>query len=249
MLSIEPKYVYTTGQAVTVKFRIEKVSRRKDGKRFKICFDVDYENSSEYQDYDIKAVMTEPVVVLSKRKNSVNSTGSQPKSLSKKRLKAKKNEEKANAKDAKGIAQIQTSIKNLEKKLSKLHERVVQLESENKTLRSRLSEDFALESLSEYQAVASLAEPVEVRKTRSSPFRRNKVDESSWDDGLHTISFDDEESISLKPIPVRTKSSKYTASAELTLLISRSLLCIDEPMNFDFGIPSASFGPRNYIAD
>ena len=169
--------------------------------------------------------MTEPVVVLSKRKNSVNSVGSQPKSLAKKRLKASKNDEKSSAKEVKGIAQIQASIKTLEKKVTQLHERVAFLESENKTLRSRYSDDFALESLSEYQAVASLAEQEEERKSRGTSSRMLKVDESSWDDGLYMLKYEGETSNPLKQLS-RNKSSKCCPGIASMMCEERLLTCL-----------------------
>lgn len=232
ILSTEPECLDYTGQPIVVKFRIEKVSRRKDGKRFKICFDVDLDKSSQYEKCNIHPVMTEPVVVLSKRKNSVNSTGSQPKGVSKKRLKTGKNDEKNAAKDSKGLAQLQSSVRVLEKKLFELTERVSVLETENKMLQSKLNDDFALETLSEYQAVASLAEPDEDLKNRSTPNRRNKMDDSTWEDNLCMLKFDkfeEGDSSTLKPIPTRRNKSS--------------------DMNFNFGLPSASFGPRNYFGE
>ena len=63
ILSYEPNVVTSSDEIVTLKFRIEKVSRRKDGQRFKVRFDVT--SASTFQ---AKPVSTTCVNVLSKRK-------------------------------------------------------------------------------------------------------------------------------------------------------------------------------------
>lgn len=66
VLSQEPKVVTSTEQKVTVKFRIEKVSRRKDGQRFKVCFSSDRGACAR----EVAPCFTSSVCVLSKRKSS-----------------------------------------------------------------------------------------------------------------------------------------------------------------------------------
>lgn len=72
VLSVEPKTLTSTNEVFTVNFRIEKVSRRKDGKRFRVRFDVNKEKTQllDYVTLDkVEAVETQPVTVLSKRKS------------------------------------------------------------------------------------------------------------------------------------------------------------------------------------
>jgi hypothetical protein len=66
VLSQEPKVVTSTEQKVTVKFRIEKVSRRKDGQRFKVCFS----SGRGACVREVAPCFTSSVCVLSKRKSS-----------------------------------------------------------------------------------------------------------------------------------------------------------------------------------
>jgi hypothetical protein len=66
VLSQEPRVVTSTEQKVTVKFRIEKVSRRKDGQRFKVCFRSDKSTFAR----EVAPCFTSSVCVLSKRKSS-----------------------------------------------------------------------------------------------------------------------------------------------------------------------------------
>jgi len=65
VVSVEPPNVSTANENMVVKFRIEKVSRRKDGQRFKLRMDIDEAESTA----DIRgSVFTSAVCVLSKRK-------------------------------------------------------------------------------------------------------------------------------------------------------------------------------------
>lgn len=70
VLSVEPKSVSRSGQRVTVKFRIEKVSRRKDGRKFRLSLDCDKEGALP------ERACTSPVMVLSKRKSQASVSGS-----------------------------------------------------------------------------------------------------------------------------------------------------------------------------
>ncbi|GBG27569.1 N-fatty-acyl-amino acid synthase/hydrolase PM20D1.1 [Hondaea fermentalgiana] len=63
VISVEPKMVTRSGQRVTVKFRIEKVSRRKDGRKFRLSLGCDKEGALA------ERACTSPVMVLSKRKS------------------------------------------------------------------------------------------------------------------------------------------------------------------------------------
>lgn len=72
VLNIEPKTVTSTNETFTVKFRIEKVSRRKDGKKFRVRFDFNNAKSNllDYVGTDmLSSVQTSAVTVLSKRKS------------------------------------------------------------------------------------------------------------------------------------------------------------------------------------
>ena len=74
VLSAEPKTVTSTNEVFIVKFRIEKVSRRKDGKKFRLRFDYN-EESSHLLDYvsgsKLSSVETTSITVLSKRKSPI----------------------------------------------------------------------------------------------------------------------------------------------------------------------------------
>lgn len=72
VLSLEPKILCSLDDKITVKFRIEKVSRRKDGQRFKVRFDV---NPSSKALFEVASATTTPVVVLSKRKSPASVLG------------------------------------------------------------------------------------------------------------------------------------------------------------------------------
>lgn len=65
--------------SVTIQFRLEKVSRRKDGQRFKVLFEIDDSNPN-VAELDIEPVFCQPIVVYSKRKPEM-----QPRNRTKKR--------------------------------------------------------------------------------------------------------------------------------------------------------------------
>lgn len=63
--------------ALEIRFRIEKVSRRKDGQRF--CLRLDADNSKCEEDVsEIEGCFTNPICVLSKRKNHSTGAGGTP---------------------------------------------------------------------------------------------------------------------------------------------------------------------------
>lgn len=204
ILSIEPNIVNATEQSVVVKFRIEKVSRRKDGKKFKVCFDIDYDKSSQYRNAGIRRVLTNSVVVLSKRKNSITGTSTQPTCSKKKRPKVSKAEEKQ-AKTNQLMTRVQAAIKDLEGKISNLNSRVSILESENKNLKARLHLDIDADVLSivedEYEDV--------IGTSLIAPARNRSM--STTTAGMYSpymTKFEDPEALMLAPLQKRSKSCK-----------------------------------------
>lgn len=195
VFSVEPNCVSTTDEEVVVKFRIEKVSRRKDGKKFKISFDAQYEES-QHRNIAIVSALTEPIIVLSKRKNSINSTGSNPKHQSKKKGKA---DEASKAKKAKGLQQVANAIKSLERKVLELHQRVSYLESENKALRGRMNDDM-YEPLDEYQAVSRVSSD----SAKALVEKEQKISDIGFDSAF-LIRYD--EDANGKHMPARSKST------------------------------------------
>jgi len=97
LLEIEPRYLTSTNEPIVLKYRVEKVSRRKDGKKFQVRFEVDARKSKVLRDYSLAGIenaVTSAVVVLSKRKNSFTgkSQGNGSKNASKRRNVPKKTE-------------------------------------------------------------------------------------------------------------------------------------------------------------
>lgn len=70
MMATDPKsmWVRSDDNECHVRFRIEKVSRRKDGQRFKVLFEVDDSGECPDEFKHMKPVLTEPICVMSKRK-------------------------------------------------------------------------------------------------------------------------------------------------------------------------------------
>lgn len=70
MMATDPKsmWVRSDDSECHVRFRIEKVSRRKDGQRFKVLFEVDDSGECPEEFKHMKPVLTEPICVMSKRK-------------------------------------------------------------------------------------------------------------------------------------------------------------------------------------
>eukprot|EP00516_Mucochytrium_quahogii_P007041 CAMPEP_0203749202 /NCGR_PEP_ID=MMETSP0098-20131031/3850_1 /ASSEMBLY_ACC=CAM_ASM_000208 /TAXON_ID=96639 /ORGANISM=" , Strain NY0313808BC1" /LENGTH=318 /DNA_ID=CAMNT_0050638191 /DNA_START=334 /DNA_END=1290 /DNA_ORIENTATION=+ len=160
VLSMEPKSITTTDQRILVKFRIEKVSRRKDGQRFKVRFDLDEQLSTPLC-REVKPAFTSPVCVLSKRKfPSLHHDGHGSLSVPQKKLSAAKRS-KSSSKNMlsasmmsgarRGSHQISKSemvtletvmamrrtIALLESKVSTLTDRVQFLEKENVVKKER----------------------------------------------------------------------------------------------------------------
>mmetsp|Transcript_14177 Transcript_14177/g.26248 ORF Transcript_14177/g.26248 Transcript_14177/m.26248 type:complete len:302 (+) Transcript_14177:416-1321(+) len=136
VVSLEPKIVTRTNQKVVIKFRIEKVSRRKDGQRFKVRIDIDQKQTP----CDIGPVFTSPVCVLSKRKFN---TGTQGKKRSNSQSSAKRLKTIASSSSTESMRDstapvsatalaLQKAFSSLESKVAQLTNRVEFLEGELK---------------------------------------------------------------------------------------------------------------------
>lgn len=161
ILSIEPKFITSTNQPVTLKFRIEKVSRRKDGKKFKVRFEVDSDTSipaAGFSFHGVRPATTTAVVVLSKRKTSFSGDRSgQPLNPNLKRKASKKSEKGSKTVElsVEVLARIRDTISFLESQVVDLNHRVSHLESGQgsremngkgmKRERSDMGEDFNME--------------------------------------------------------------------------------------------------------
>ncbi|CAK9011721.1 Hypothetical protein SCF082_LOCUS11214 [Durusdinium trenchii] len=144
VMGIEPKAVVSADQDVVVKFRIEKVSRRKDGQRFKVWFDTEFDS--------IAGCYTSPVTVLSKRKFTSQNQRANGNALknreSPKRARSASASlaygrrgshpvTKAEVLSAEAVATMRQALRVLETKVVSLSDRVLVLEKENADLKRR----------------------------------------------------------------------------------------------------------------
>lgn len=184
------------------------MSRRKDGKKFRIRFDFDHGKSMISKSYKISSVMTESVVVLSKRKLSVSSNSDKASKVPKKKTKHQKEEGYAKI-SGRIVDKLRTAINNLESKVADLHERVSQLESENKALKFQISSEDTMEFFDDFQN--SQAKNKRGRYSgisRAKGKDNNSSFESSLDEGLYPVKYEGDDGISLKPLGSRTRSCK-----------------------------------------
>jgi len=226
VLSIEPKCVSSTDDKVTCKFRIEKVSRRKDGQRFKVRFDANVDGSQA----DVASVFTSPVCVLSKRKstvlgerrnNNIDTSNIKVKSTSPvKRIKPVSNGGRtrgASMSVTKGELQFEELIamrkamSDMGKKIDTLVKRVGFLEDQNTFLR---------ETINKRGRTDALCYPERVKREKLAHTTDNaKLKLDHADTEILACIVDDVE-------PARGGFLKRAASSDVT---------------FNFGLPSASF--------
>lgn len=217
LLSIEPPHITKSEQPMVVKFRIEKVSRRKDGKKFKLRYDVDYENSN-IGNLVFNTVYTNPVVVLSKRKLSFNSTGSTVKSLPKKKGRNGKENERID--DYSNWTKMHKQMLKMEARIVDLSDRIAVLESDNKNLRVHLDETAHNPlSTDDYRPRATMKANFNDKKAMRQRNPTNKLlADSFMDIGDFPIRYEDDSWRGMK-----------TGKSNSDLL------------NFDFGLPSSAF--------
>lgn len=137
IISVEPKTITATNEKFTVNFRIEKVSRRKDGKKFRVRFDVNKE-VSQVLDYisieTVDKVETRAITVLSKRKNHSNHHSGEESRARKRRASTSTTRVKVK-KEVKVpldfIRQLTEKIDSLESQVVELRQKVERLERKN----------------------------------------------------------------------------------------------------------------------
>lgn len=144
VLSVDPKTITSTNEIFTVNFRVEKVSRRKDGKRFKVRFDIN-KDSSHLLNYvsvaGTRCIETQAITVLSKRKNNHGNhqNNSQIQVKEEHKLKRRKTSQSEPEKQKEislplnFFLKLKESIGLLEENVRALNERVAVLERKNIT--------------------------------------------------------------------------------------------------------------------
>lgn len=213
ILSIEPKTVTSTNEIFTVNFRIEKVSRRKDGKRFRVRFDVD-ENQSQVLDYvsleDLSKVKTQPITVLSKRKNH----HAQHVNIKEERINSRKRRTSANV-NSKTVTVPLKFIKNLAAKIDTLENTV-----------SRLEDRIAVLERKQFSNISSSGSPLvrSVNNTGTNGVSNTESTVFTRGQRVHSLMFDQFEDISTCRDPgIKRNASSTTELFELLAASSQVL--------------------------
>mmetsp|Transcript_15246 Transcript_15246/g.18856 ORF Transcript_15246/g.18856 Transcript_15246/m.18856 type:complete len:332 (+) Transcript_15246:185-1180(+) len=170
ILSMEPQMVTSTNQPFKLDFRIEKVSRRKDGKKFKVRFDVEAKKSNSASGYSlsgIDSVTTSAIVVLSKRKLSFSGTSSNGSTKhGVKRKPSSKKDDRTVELPVDVYKKITETIRVLESAVTQLNDRVTHLENENPK-RERIDDEFDRFYHQGFEGINYLNRPSKVKQQRT----------------------------------------------------------------------------------